>query len=298
MSVAAGCRYTSHLDNTWSSTQRRRPSFHVAPMREYTDRHLRRLMRGLSQNVILWSEMEKAGAILGAGENLSRLLCRGSASGVEVLQLGGDDASELAEAVRMSSSFGYDEVNLNCGCPGIETGGSNFGASLMRDPAATARLVEEMVRAAGPDTRVSVKCRVGVVEHAGDATEAEAPPEEVERLYAGLEEFALSCVDAGAAHVVVHARQAVMAGLSPQANRTVPPLRPELAARLSERLSGACSVTLNGGIGCVVDALDALNDAPALAGVQAGRWLIRRPLDLLAVDAAFDGSGKGAGGFE
>ena len=107
----------------------------------------------------------------------------------EVLQLGGDDASELAEAVRLSLSFGYDEINLNCGCPSIETGGANYGASLMRDPAATARLVEEMVRAAGPGTRVSVKCRVGVVEHAGDATQATAPLEDVESMYEGLAGF-------------------------------------------------------------------------------------------------------------
>lgn len=170
---------------------------------------------------------------------------------------------------------------------------------------------------------VSVKCRVGVAERAEDfaprhcsSIDAAAAAEVDERLYARLESFTRMCVSAGAAHVVVHAREAVMAGLSPRGNREVPPLRPELAGRLARALldrgasasgsdclltgrddrgggvggwSGRVAVTLNGGISSIEAARAAAEKWPELSGVQAGRWPLRRPTDMLAVDAAFYG---------
>jgi len=225
------------------------------------------------------------------------------------LQLGGNDPAMLAAAMRLVLPFGYDEINLNCGCPAIETGGGDYGASLMRDADATARIVAAMVGEAsrrGRDVPISIKCRVGIVERAEDFLTGNVPVEEAnEQLFHGLESFARKCVGAGAEHVVVHAREAVMAGLSPRGNRVAPPLRPDLAGRLARELdlslggggagaSGRVAVTLNGGIASVAAAAEAMERWPALSGVQAGRWPLRRPTDMLAVDAAFYGSNNGS----
>ena len=297
-------------------------------MRDYTDRHHRRLTRLLTRESTLWSEMEKARAVLRAADTsdrkLSRLLRRGSPGGREVLQLGGDDPDLVSAAAALALDFDYDEINLNCGCPAVETGGGDFGASLMRDPSRAAAVIAALHRVADPrGVPISVKCRVGVAETVDDVVPADASPEEIEAaLAAPLRAFVLACVDAGARGVVVHCREAVMAGLSPRANRDAPPLRPELAARLARDLRGRgggggggrgrgggavrgnesslvvpvpvpvpvrvrVPVTLNGGISSIAEALDAVTRAPELAGVQVGRWALRRPLDMLAVDSGF-----------
>ena len=176
----------------------------------------------------------------------------------------------------------------------------------MRDPDATAKVVEAMVEAANTfktPIPISVKCRVGVAERLEDFLGASASTEDVDAMFARIETFARKCADAGASHVVVHCREAVMSGLSPKANREVPPLRPELAARLASALgASSTAVTLNGGIASVGAAAAALERWPHLQGVAAGRWPLRRPLDMLAVDAVFTsggivhGSGGGGGG--
>jgi tRNA-dihydrouridine synthase A len=299
-------------------------------MRDYTDRHHRRLTRLLTRESTLWSEMEKARAILRAADTsdrkLSRLLLRGSPGGREVLQLGGDDPELVGAAAALALDFDYDEINLNCGCPAVETGGGDFGASLMRDPSRAAAVIAALHRVADPrGVPISVKCRVGVAETIDDVVPADASPEEIEAaLAAPLRAFVLACVDAGARSVVVHCREAVMAGLSPRANRDAPPLRPELAARLARDLRGGgggggavqgdesslvvpvpvpvpVPVTLNGGISSIAEAVDAVTRAPELAGVQVGRWALRRPLDMLAVDSGFyggDGRADGRLGLE
>ena len=282
-----------------------RREFHVAPMRDYTDRHLRRFTRLLSREAVLWSEMEKPRAILKAADassssKLDRLLRRGSDEGYEGFQIGGNDPATVAEATRLVLPYGYDELNLNCGCPAVASGGGDYGASLMRDGGDdAARVVEAMVRQVtkhGGDahTKISVKCRVGIAETLGDVLSKDASAEEVrERLAEPLASFLAKCADAGASSAVVHCRQAVMSGLSPSKNRGVPPLRPELVFELCSVNANASSkdhrvpskVILNGGVSSFADAARIFRRCPNLAGAQAGRWPLLRPFDALHVDA-------------
>ena len=264
--------------------------------------------------------MEKARAILRAADTsdrkLSRLLRRGSPGGREVLQLGGDDPDAVGAAAALALDFDYSEINLNCGCPAVETGGGDFGASLMRDPSRAAAVIAAIHRVADPrGVPISVKCRVGVAETADDVVPEGASHDEIEAaLAAPLRSFVLACVDAGARGVVLHCREAVMAGLSPRANRDAPPLRPELAAWLARELRGErdertdertsrtsrtfrtprtsrtsrtspslvvpvpVPVTLNGGISSIAEASDAVTRARA--GGRAGGWAFRKPLDM------------------
>jgi tRNA-dihydrouridine synthase A len=270
-------------------------------MRDYTDRHHRRFTRLLSREAVLWSEMEKPGAILKAADassvrKLDRLLQRGSDEGYEVFQIGGSDPVTVAAATSLVLPYGYDELNLNCGCPAITSGGGDYGASLMRrggDDAA--RVVEAMVREAQKcDPRnapkISVKCRVGIAETVGDVLPKHASKEEVrERLAKPLDAFVAKCADAGAASVVVHCRQAVMTGLSPSKNRGIPPLRPELVFELcstrSTRHPNELEFILNGGVSSFADAANVFSSCPTLKGAQAGRWPLLRPFDMLHVDA-------------
>jgi tRNA-dihydrouridine synthase A len=298
-----------------------RREFHVAPMRDYTDRHHRRFTRLLSREAKLWSEMEKPHAILKAadasGNKLDRLLSRGSDEGYEVFQIGGNDPVTVAQATRLVLPYGYDELNLNCGCPAIESGGGDYGAALMRDGGDDAAFViESMVRevenadsfamygSKGTKPKVSVKCRVGIAETLGDVVPKDASAEEVlEKIAAPLERFIKKCADAGAASVVVHCRQAVMSGMSPSKNRGVPPLRPEILFDLVARgdmhvnvndfcdrpsivdATQSLDFVLNGGVSSFADVAEAFAKCPNLKGAQAGRWPLLRPFDMLHVDA-------------
>ena len=288
--------------------------FHIAPMQCYTNRHLRDLLGRLCPAAVLWTEMEKTSDLATEAARHRRLWHRQTERPV-VLQLGGDDPAQLAAAVRHAAPYGYSEVNLNCGCPSVEAGGADFGAALMRRPDATRRMLEAMAAAAG-GVPVSLKCRVGTHERlagndcltltltlilaliptvtrtqavavtltlpltptrtrTGDA----APPVDE---YEPLAEFLHAVSRSGAVqHVAVHARAAVLSGLSPAHNRRVPPLRPELVARLALDFP-QLRVTLNGGL----EGLPALRGAaatPALDGLMCGRWALRRPLDLWLV---------------
>ena len=191
--------------------------FHIAPMQCYTNRHLRDLLGRLCPAAVLWTEMEKTADLATEAARHRRLWHRQTERPV-VLQLGGDDPAQLAAAVRHAAPYGYSEVNLNCGCPSVEAGGADFGAALMRRPDATRRMLEAMADAAC-GVPVSLKCRVGTHDRlAGDA----APPVDA---YEPLAEFVHAVSRSGAVqHVAVHARAAVLSGLSPAHNRRVPPL--------------------------------------------------------------------------
>ena len=136
--------------------------FHVAPMQCYTNRHLRDLLGRLCPAAVLWTEMEKTSDLLASEKARQRRLWHEQTERSVVLQLGGDDAAELAAAARFAAPFGYSELNLNCGCPSVESGGANFGAALMRRPDATRALLEEVASAAGAPC--GVKCRIGTHE--------------------------------------------------------------------------------------------------------------------------------------
>ncbi|KAJ1615968.1 hypothetical protein T492DRAFT_1109719 [Pavlovales sp. CCMP2436] len=275
--------------------------FHVAPMQVYTNSHLRALLRALSPSAVLWTEMEKTDDLLARPDVIAQRLRHACEQQPLVLQLGGNEPRALAEAARRAAAQfgqGLAEVNINCGCPSIETGGANYGASLMRDPALTLAIVDA-VAAACPGLPVSVKCRLGVRERwGGEEAAATTQPDSgwwPERDdYDALLRYVRHISSSGAlSHVVLHARAAVFAGLSPAQNRNIPPLRPEWAHRLARDVA-PLRVTLNGGVGSLADlriaaararAATAAGEAP-VNGVMAGRWLLRRPLDLAAVDAA------------
>ena len=245
--------------------------FHAAPMQCYTNRHLRTLYRCCSDRVVLWTEMEKCSDLLGSAAAARRRLHH-AVEKPNVLQLGGSDPAELARATKLGLDYGFEEINLNCGCPSIESGGGSFGASLMRDPE-KARACVAAMRSTG--ARVSVKCRVGTREHIDDGDDDDAA------LYERLARWVEAVAAAGASHVVVHARVAVLAGASPAWNREAPPLKPRLVERLARDFP-ALRVTTNGG-------LASLDDVRAVRapvrGAMAGRWLLQRPLDLCEVDA-------------
>ena len=188
------------------------------------------------------------------------------------MQLGGSDPVELAQAARIGVDAGYDEINLNCGCPSDRVQSGTFGAVLMRDPARVAACVAAM--GAAVDVPVTVKCRIGVDEQ---------NPEEV------LPEFLARIIAAGCERVVIHARKAWLKGLSPKENRDVPPLDYDLVMRMKQ-LFPHLHISINGGVESLDQALELLE--AGLDGVMIGRAAYHQPADILAqADRRIFGSG-------
>jgi tRNA-dihydrouridine synthase A len=236
----------------------------VAPMMERTDRHDRVFLRLISGHSLLYSEMISTGAIVHGGR--TDLLAFDPTEHPVALQVGGAAPAELADCARIAAGFGYDEINLNVGCPSDRVQNARFGACLMAEPALVAAGVRAMV-AAGP-LPVTVKCRIGIDER--DSFE-------------DLCDFARRVADAGCASLIVHARKAWLKGLSPRENREVPPLRYETVYRLKDTLPDL-HIVLNGG---VID-LDAV--AAHLArvdGVMIGRAAYQNPYMLAEADRRF-----------
>jgi tRNA-dihydrouridine synthase A len=253
----------------------------VAPMMEWTDRHCRYFLRLYSPYTRLYTEMIHAAAIL-RGDG-ARLLRYSPGEQPLAIQLGGSDPGLLAEAARRAEDAGYMEVNLNCGCPSDRVRAGTFGACLMLRPALVAECVAAMKRAVR--VPVTVKFRIGVVDRdaAGGAAAALARGQVFDAEdQAALHGFARALVDAGADALIVHARKAVLGGLSPHENRTVPPLRPDVVAALRAALSGdggtPVPVVVNGGLRTAEQVLAALAD---FDGVMIGREAYHRP-ELLA----------------
>ncbi len=235
--------------------------FSVAPMMDWTDRHCRAFHRTLTRRARLYTEMVTADAVIHGPRE--RLLGFAPAEHPVALQLGGAEPGKLAQAARIGAEFGYDEINLNCGCPSDRVQSGRFGACLMREPDLVADCVAAM-RAAAP-IPVTVKCRIGVDDQ-----------EPREALFALVERIAA----AGAAGVVVHARKAWLEGLSPKDNRTIPPLDYPLVYELKRAYSDL-PIALNGGLAD----LDAAQVALAhVDGVMFGRAAYQNPELLLDVD--------------
>ena len=243
----------------------------VAPMMEWTDRHCRYLHRQLSRHALLYTEMVTAPALVRGGA--LHLLDHDPAEHPVALQLGGSDPVELAQAARLGAAAGYDEINLNCGCPSDRVQSGTFGAVLMRDPATVATCVSAMRDAV--DVPVTVKCRIGVDEQ---------DPEEV------LPEFLSRIVAAGCERVTIHARKAWLKGLSPKENRDIPPLDYDLVQRM-KGLFPNLHISINGGISTLAEA-EALLDT-GLDGVMIGRAAYHQPADILAqADRRIYGDGE------
>ena len=191
--------------------------FSVAPMLDCTDRHFRVLMRQISQRALLYSEMVVAQA-LHHSRRRDKLLDFDAAEHPIALQVGGDDPDLLSDAARLAQDWGYDEINLNVGCPSQKVQAGNFGACLMAEPDLVARCVEAMTTASS--LPVTVKHRIGIDNLDSDDL---------------LTAFVDRVAAAGASRFAVHARKAWLEGLDPKQNRTVPPLQHERVAALKQR---------------------------------------------------------------
>lgn len=247
--------------------------FSVAPMMDWTDRHCRAFHRALSREALLYTEMVTAPAVIHGDRE--RLLGFDPVEHPVALQLGGSEPAQLAEAARIGEAFGYDEINLNVGCPSDRVQSGRFGACLMREP----ELVAECMAAIGEAVSVpaTVKCRIGVDDQDPRAS-----------LFAIVD----ACAAAGVTAFVVHARKAWLQGLSPRENRDVPPLDYGLVRRL-KRERPHLSISVNGGIGSLDEAeahLDA-SDGVALDGVMLGRAAYHEPALLGQVDRRLFGAG-------
>ncbi len=242
----------------------------VAPMMDWTDRHCRRFHRQLTRRALLYTEMVTADAVI-HGER-ERLIGFSPAEHPVAMQLGGADARKLAEAAVIATDFGYDEINLNVGCPSDRVQSGTFGACLMRSPALVGDLIAAMK--ASVSVPVTVKCRLGVDEQ---------DPE------AALDALADAVVAAGVDAIWVHARKAWLEGLSPKENREVPPLDYDRVYRLKQRLPDTF-VGINGGITTLDDAADHLTHVD---GAMLGRAACHTPAILADVDRRFYGEGEG-----
>ena len=235
----------------------------VAPMMDWTDRHCRFFLRQFSPRVLLYTEMIVAQAIL-KGDR-SYLLDFDPAEHPLALQLGGADPGQLAQAAAIGAGFGYDEINLNVGCPSDRVQQATFGACLMARP----RLVADCVRAmrGAVSLPVTVKCRIGIDDHDD---------------WPFLREFVAAIADAGCWTVIVHARKAILKGLTPRQNREIPPLDYARAWRVKQEFP-QLSVIVNGGLRTVPQVTEQLMHAD---GVMLGREAYHNPYLLPALHRA------------
>ncbi|MGE0750227.1 MAG: tRNA dihydrouridine(20/20a) synthase DusA [Variibacter sp.] len=244
--------------------------FCIAPMMEWTDRHCRAFHRLLTRRALLYTEMLTAGAVIHGDR--ARLLGFDPAEHPVAVQLGGSEPRALADAARICADMGYDEINLNVGCPSTRVQGGRFGACLMAEP----RLVGDCVAAmkAAVSIPVTVKCRLGIDEQDTEVA---------------LDALAAAVVQAGADALIVHARKAWLKGLDPKQNREIPPLDYARVYRL-KAARPTLPVIINGGITTLAAARGHLAHVD---GVMMGRAAYQDPSQLLAVDPEIFGAAAG-----
>jgi tRNA-dihydrouridine synthase A len=242
------------------------PRLSVAPMMDWTDRHCRSFHRVLAPGAVLYTEMVHAQAVRHGDRE--RLLGFDDAEHPVVLQLGGSEPADLAEAARIGADRGYDAINLNVGCPSDRVQAGRFGACLMKEPALVAECVAAMRAAVA--IPVTVKCRLGVNEQED---------------YDAFVAFIDTVQQAGCAHFVVHARKAWLSGLSPKENREIPPLRYDWVHRLKQERPHL-RITLNGGLSSVEDSVAQLAHVDE---VMLGRLAYHEPYRLHLLDSALSG---------
>ena len=233
----------------------------VAPMMDWTDRHCRYFFRLLSSFTQLYTEMITSKAILRGDKN--RLLDYNFREHPLVLQLGGSDPKEMAQCAQIAKQWGYDEVNINVGCPSYRVFSGSFGACLMKEPELVASCVESMIDIT--DIPVSVKSRIGI-----DDMET----------YDQLGDFVFRIHEKGCQHFIIHARKAWLHGLSPKENRTIPPLNYPWVYRLKKDFP-QLKITLNGGITKYSEIFEHLGHVD---GVMLGRAIYHQPYLLADID--------------
>ena len=238
----------------------------VAPMMDWTDRHCRFFHRLLSRRALLYTEMVTTGALIHG--DVARHLRYNVEEHPVALQLGGSEPADLAHCARLGEQWGYDEINLNCGCPSERVQRGAFGACLMREPQLVADCVKAMVDVV--QVPVTVKHRIGI-----DKDES----------YDFVRDFVGTVAQAGCSTFIVHARNAWLRGLSPKENREIPPLRYELAQQL-KRDFPQLTIAVNGGITTTAQVHEQLQQVD---GVMVGREAYHNPWWLSEWDAAFYG---------
>jgi tRNA-dihydrouridine synthase A len=235
--------------------------FSCAPMMDWTDRHCRVFHRLMTRRARLYTEMLTTGAIIHGDRK--RLLGFDASEHPVALQLGGSDPRDLMTSAKIGEDFGYDEINLNVGCPSDRVKDGRFGACLMAEPALVAACVDAMKRTVG--IPVTVKCRIGI-----DDQDPEI----------ALDTLARSVIAAGADALIVHARKAWLNGLSPKENRNIPPLDYNIVYRLKASLPDV-PVVINGGIASLAEAKRHLG---FVDGIMLGRAAYQEPWRLLTAD--------------
>ena len=245
--------------------------FCIAPMMDWTDRHDRVFLRQLSEHALLYTEMVTSAALKHG--DAQYLLQHSQGEHPVALQLGGSNPVELAEAAVLAEEAGYDEINLNVGCPSDRVQSGAFGACLMAEPELVAKCVDSMMTSI--NLPVTVKCRIGIDDR--DSQEE-------------LEDFIGTVADAGCDTFIVHARKAILSGLSPKENREIPPLKYDSVFAVKKAFPALC-VIINGGIKTLFDAESLLKKAD---GVMLGREAYQNPFILNEVDAVFFGAASNA----
>ncbi|WP_237057920.1 tRNA dihydrouridine(20/20a) synthase DusA [Microbulbifer sediminum] len=249
--------------------------FCTAPLLDWSDRHCRYMWRLLSKRAVVYSEMVTTGAIIHGDQ--ARHLQFDPAEQPVALQLGGSDPAELAECARIAEDWGYNEINLNCGCPSDRVQSGRFGACLMAEPDVVAECLAAM--RAAVSVPVTVKHRIGI--------------DDMED-YAGLTRFVEAQAAVGITTFIVHARKAWLNGLSPKENREIPPLKHEMVYQL-KRDYPQLEIVLNGGINTIDECREHLRHVD---GVMLGRAAYQTPNLLAEVDSALFGGQPGPGPVE
>ncbi|MDC0879783.1 tRNA dihydrouridine(20/20a) synthase DusA [Hellea sp.] len=236
----------------------------VAPMMDWTDRHCRWFHRKLSKNILLYTEMVVAEAIIYGDKDF--LISYNTEEHPVALQLGGSNPQKLSRAAKIGEQFGYDEININIGCPSDRVQSGRFGACLMREPELVADCYAAIKNTV--DIPVTVKCRLGVDQQNVSET---------------LPHFIETVSRSGCEHFIIHARKAWLNGLSPKENRSIPPLQYSMVHEIKKQFSNL-EIILNGGLKNI---LDAKNNSIGLDGVMFGRAAYQNPWFLTKVDKSF-----------
>ena len=242
----------------------------IAPMMDCTDKHFRMIMRKISSKALLYTEMVVAQSLVYTNKRKDFLDFNSEEHPISI-QLGGDDPAILKEAAQMAQDWGYDEINFNVGCPSPRVCSGNFGASLMKDPQKVAKCIKSLKNSC--NLPVTIKHRIGVDDYDS---------------FSNLNNFVKYIANAGADRFTVHARKAILKGLNPKQNRTIPPLKYDVVKKLKQ-LNPMLLIEINGGFNNIDESLKALCD---FDGVMIGRSVYKHPLRWSEIDQKIYGINK------
>ena len=234
----------------------------IAPMMDCTDRHFRMIMRKISSKALLYTEMIVAQSLIYTNQKEKFLNFNEEEHPISI-QLGGDNPKILKEAAQIAEDWGYDEINFNVGCPSPRVCSGNFGASLMKEPDKVAKCIETLKN--NCDLPITIKHRIGVDD---------------DDSFNSLDNFVKKIANAGADRFTIHARKAILKGLNPKQNRTIPPLKYDMVRKLKQ-MNPKLIIEINGGITNMSHCLKALND---FDGVMIGRSIYKHPLRWSEID--------------